>query len=131
MAGVPKRWMVVNIGDVAILRQAAENFRKNSPEYGRRLYGFVYRLARSEDEVEGAVWLQTVVDGRSRSVASLLDPSDYELVIEAHRTKAILGLEGDLVLRRRSLQLLNARLTEVIQEPFIEGFESESATLYV
>ena len=61
----------------------------------------------------------------------LLDPSDYELVIEAHRTKAILGLEGDLVLRRRSLQLLNARLTEVIQEPFIEGFESESATLYV
>ena len=118
-------------GDVAILRQAAGNFRMNSPEYGRRLYGFVYRLARPEDEVEGAVWLQTVVDGRSRSVASLLNPSDYGLVIEAHRTKAIVGLEGDLVRRQRSLQLLNAVLIEVIQSPRIEGLESDGVSLYV
>lgn len=107
-------------GDVPLLKEAARSFRSLEPEYDQRLHGFIERLARPQTDIDGTVTLKTSIGGRNRSVAAILNQTDYELAIAAHYSRAIVTLEGDL--ERRHLR--NARLVAVVESPPLPGLET-------
>ena len=116
--------MAFSAGDIPILREASRNFRAQSPEPGRRFYGFIYRLTRLEEGTSGIVSLSTSENGRERSVTAGLNPRDYEKAIEAHRLKAMVSLEGDLEHSGNRLNLNDARLVDIVYAPELTGMEN-------
>ncbi len=110
-------------GDVPLLREAARSFRINEPEYDQRIYGYIYQLTRPQTDIDGTVSLRTSTGGVERSVTAVLSQRDYAQAIEAHDTRAIVCLEGDLQQVGQRRHLRNARLAEVIHVPPLPGFE--------
>ena len=67
--------------DAPILREAARSFRALSPRPDTSLFGFVSRLTRDEQEIEGTITLQASIDNRiqichCRSQSDRLQPCD-------------------------------------------------------
>ena len=110
-------------GDVPLLREAARIFRSNEPEYDQRIYGYIYQLTPPQADIDGTVSLRTSTGGIERSVTAVLSQRDYARAIEAHDTRAIACLEGDLQQAGQRRHLRNARLIEVIHVPPLPGFE--------
>ena len=111
-------------GDVSRLKEAARSFRSLEPEYDQRLHGFIERLARPRSDIEGTVTLKTSVGGNNRSVAAILNQTDYSRAIEAHSSRSMVSVEGDLERVGQRWHLRNARLVEVIEVPPLPGLEA-------
>ena len=103
--------------DALLLREAAHTFRSLEPQYDQRLQGFIYALARPQEDEEGTVRLRTNIDGRRRSVAAILNRFDYPKAIEAHAIGAMVSLSGDLEQGGQNWHLRGARLVEVLPPP--------------
>lgn len=101
--------------DAPILREAARSLRQRKLEPDARLVGPVHRLRRDEGDENGIVTIRAIVGGRSRSVKVYPKRTDYDLLTEAHKTKAHVAMTGDLEHADR-LALRNARITSVIPE---------------
>ena len=114
-------------GDAALFKEAARSFRSREPEPDRRLHGFIERLARPLTDIDGTVTLRIGAGGSSRSVAAVLNQTDYELAIAAHHSRSIVTLEGDLEQVGQRRHLRNARLVEVIEIPPLPGLETSGA----
>ena len=114
-------------GDVPLLKEAARSFRSLEPEYDQRLHGFIERLARPQTDIDGTVTLKTSVRGNSRSVAAVLNQTDYLRAIAAHSSRAMVSLEGDLERVRQRWHLRSARLVEVVESPLLPGLETHGA----
>ena len=100
--------------DAPILRGAAEAFRARAPKPDMEIYGFIQRLSRSEEEVDGTIYLTTQVEGQTCSVAALLTQSDYERAIQAHRDRAVVTMRGDLQRNGQRWRLYSPEITGVI-----------------
>ncbi len=104
-------------GDAAILQQAAQSLRQRSERGSRpdaRLFGFVRRLRRDQQETDGTVTLRAHIDNQVRSVIAELSQTDYERAIGAHKGKAAVIAEGDLERIGQRWHLLNPRISQVI-----------------
>ena len=99
--------------DAPILREAARSLRQREPEPDVRLVGPVHRLRRDEWDENGVVTMRAIVGRQWRSVKVYPKRTDYDLLTEAHRTKAHVAMTGDLE-RADRLELRNARITSVI-----------------
>ena len=106
--------------DAPILRGAAESFRAREPMPDAKIYGFIQRLSRSEEEDDGTIYLTTQIGGRDCSVAALLKRSDYEKAIQAHRDKAVVTMRGDLQRIGQRWRLFNPEIIGVISEAVAE-----------
>ena len=121
--------------DGPLLREVARNFRSIEPQYDQRLQGFIYALARPQDDDEGTVRLRTRVGGTERSVTAVLNRFDYPRAIEAHAKGAMVSLSGDLAQVGQNWRLSNARLVETldppaIQQPLFTGFSETDTSQY-
>ena len=114
---------VVRFGraDAALLREAARSFRGRAPRPDVRLHGFVRLLKRAEAEDDGTIHLATEFDGQRLSVVTVLERSDYEPVVQAHKDRALVVLTGDLERAGQRWRLLNPHLESVVRND-----ESES-----
>ncbi len=102
-------------GDAPILRGAAQSFRAREPQPDARVFGFVQRLQRDQQETDGTVTLRAYVDdGPVKSVTAVLNQSDYERAIQAHSEKAAIIAKGDLEQTGQRWRLLNPSIVEVI-----------------
>ncbi len=106
--------------DGPLLREVAQNFRSIEPQYDQRVQGFIYALARPQDDEEGTVRLRTRVVGTQRSVTAVLNRFDYPRAIEAHAAGAMVSLSGDLAQVGQNWYLRNARLVEILAPPAIQ-----------
>lgn len=107
--------------DAPILREAARAFRNREPQLDVRLFGFVQRLKREVQETDGRVTLHVLIDDRSvRSVTAVLNQTDYEQAIQAHRSKAVVIAEGDLERDGPHWRLRNPSIKEIIPDVFTE-----------
>ena len=110
--------------DAALLREAARSLRTRAPQSEMRLHGFAGLLKRDEREEVGTINLTTVVDGQRRSVEAVLEQSDYEQAVQAHRERALVVLTGDLERVGQRWRLLNPSLESVLHhdesKPWIE-----------
>ena len=99
---------------VPILREAARSFRNREPQNDVRLFGYVQMLRRDDSETDGTVTLHASVQGRTQSVTAVLNQSDYNRAIGAHREKEPVIVEGDLERFGQRWRLSNPRIVEVI-----------------
>lgn len=118
----PKERQLVRFGrsDVPVLREASRTFKLHEPKPGVRVFGFVQRLKRDAKEPDGTVTLRGRVDRAERSVTALLATADYETAIQAHADRAMVIAEGDLARFGQRWQLLDARITGVVQSTIDE-----------
>ena len=102
--------------DAPILAEAARSFRDRAPRPDMRLYGFVRSLKRDESETDGEITLRASIgdEDPTKSVTAVLNQSDYEQAIQAHKEKAAVIAEGDLERVGRRWKLLNPRIVKVI-----------------
>ena len=99
---------------VPTLREAARSFRNREPQNDVRLFGYVQMLRRDDSETDGTVTLHASVQGRTQSVTAVLNQSDYNRAIGAHREKEPVIVEGDLERFGQRWRLSNPRIVEVI-----------------
>lgn len=116
----PRNTVRFSKADVPILREAARSFRNREPKLDSRLFGSIQRLKRDDSETDGTVTLRASVDGKTQSVTAVLNPSDYNRAIEAHRKRAPVIAEGDLDRFGQRWHLVNPRITEVIMDDSAE-----------
>ncbi len=102
--------------DAPILWEAARAFRNREPKLDERLFGFVHRLKRDEDQTDGIITLRADIDGQSQSVTAVLNQSDYARAIKAHTDRAPVIAVGDLERVGQHWNLLNPRITSIISE---------------
>ena len=102
--------------DATILEEAARSLRERAPRPDMRLHGFVRRLMREVEDVEGTIGLAADVDGQRQSVVAVLDRGDYERAVQAHHDRALVVLAGDLDRVGQRWRLLNPRVENVISD---------------
>ena len=100
--------------DAPILREAARSFRALGPRPDTSLFGFVSRLTRDQQETEGTISLRASIDNRVQSVTAVLNQTDYNRAIEAHRTKSPVIASGDLERVGQRWHLSSPRIEDVI-----------------
>ena len=100
--------------DASILREAARAFRNREPRPDERLFGFVHRLKRGENETAGTITLRADIDGQSQSVTAVLNQNDYQRAIEAHEGRAAVIAQGDLERVGQRWSLLNPRIVSIV-----------------
>ncbi len=108
--------------DAALLREAARSLRECAPKLDVRLLGYVHILERREEDADGTIKLRTEIDGQLRSVKVVLEQTDYERAVQAHKDKAPAVLMGDLERTGQQWKLLNAHIAGVLRD---DGQESE------
>ena len=113
--------------DAPILREASRLFRDHEPCPDKTLFGVVRTLSRGEAETKGTVTLLASIetkgtvtllasiDGTIKSVKTVLQQSDYERAILAHKEKAPVVMKGDLERSGQRWRLLNPKIVNVIQ----------------
>ena len=99
--------------DAEILKEAARTFRLKQPKEDVTLYGYVLKLRRELEEVEGLVTLKAMVDNRMQSVGAVLDQSNYSIAVRAHDAKLPVIVTGDLERAGQRWQITNANVREI------------------
>ena len=108
--------------DAALLNEAARSLRARAPKPDERLHGFVRILKRDGGQLDGTIKLKTEIDGQQQSVEAVLEQSEYETAVQAHRERAPVILKGDLQRVGQRWRLLNARIDSVLRD---EGPDSD------
>ncbi len=109
---------VVRFGraDAPILREAARSLRERAPRPDVRLHGFVRLLKRGEAEDDGTIHLATDIDGQRQSVVAVLEQTDYDRAVQAHKDRALVVLTGDLERTGQRWRLLNPHVESVFRD---------------
>ena len=102
--------------DAPILREAARRFRAREPKPDMSLIGRIQRLKRDDREADGTITLRTYVDRRVVSVAAVLDQSNYDRAIQAHKNDAVVVMTGDLERFGRQWRLRDPYIAGVISD---------------
>ena len=100
--------------DLPVLREASRAFRQREPRFDERVFGFVQRLKRDHDEVDGTITLRASIDDSVRSVIAVLSQSDYETAIKAHEERAMVIATGDLEQTGQRWRLLNPHIVDIV-----------------
>lgn len=102
--------------DAPILREAARRFRYWEPRPDVSLIGCIQRLRRDDGEADGTVTLRTYVEGRVLSVSAILNKSNYDRAIQAHKSAALVVMTGDLERFSGRWRLRDPYITDVISD---------------
>ena len=102
--------------DAPILREAARRFREWEPRPDVSLIGRIQRLRRDDRETDGTVTLRTYVEGRVVPVTAVLDQPSYDRAIQAHRSRAVVVMTGDLERFGSRWRLRDPYVTDVISD---------------
>ena len=102
--------------DVPVLQQVARRFREAGPRPEQRIFGKVVRLARNDQMVDGTVTVRALIDGRAQSIMVVLNQTDYDKAINAHKGMVVVGLEGDLERVATKWHLRNPKVIDVITD---------------
>ena len=95
--------------DADILSEAASVLRDREPRPSEKIEGQVTHLARGLDVTDGQVTIKAVVDGRMSSVRAYFGPELYGQVVDAHKERRTVTLEGDLQRDGQRWRLVNPR----------------------
>lgn len=99
--------------DADTFREAGRLLRSKEPREDQTLFGPVVRLRRDESEDDGFVTMTAMIDEAPRAVGVRLDQTGYRAAIEAHKSKHLLVVRGDLEKAGNRWTLQNARVQQV------------------
>lgn len=106
------------------LREVARIFHEKQPRPDEQVEGFIVKLAREERDFDGRVTMKAVVDGKLMSVQAQLQPSDYDLAIQAHRIQRQIATTGTLERVGRRWHLTNPTNVRLVQEDDLDDGNS-------
>ena len=102
--------------DVPVLREAARSFRDHESRRDTRLVGVVQRLESDEIERGGTMTMSTLIDGKHRPVAAVLNQFDYRRALQAHSGRLRIIAEGTLRRAGQRWTLLDPSIAEVLSD---------------
>ena len=114
------RKVVFSVNDAEILKEAARTFRLRQPKPDVTLYGYIHKLKRDIEEVEGVVTLTTIIDDKAQSVSAVLDQATYAIAVQAHKAQKQVVVTGDLERIGQRWQMTNASVRELPSETDVE-----------
>jgi hypothetical protein len=120
------RWSrTLSRADGEMLLEVARVFHERQPRPDEAIEGLIVKLARDAQEFDGRVTLKVVVDGKWASVQAQLQPEDYNLAIEAHRTNRPITAIGTLERVGRRWRLTSPSYVRLVAEDDLdEGNET-------
>lgn len=110
----PSRTVRFGSKDEPLLRQVVRMFREYAPRPNAQLTGNVRLLKREEDEEDGTIRLNTLINDKPQSVTALLGREDYDQAVQSHKDQTWVILSGDLERMGQRWRLLNPRLKHVL-----------------
>ena len=113
---VPRPVVRFGPADAPLLGEVARFLRQRAPQPDVRLVGYVRLLRRGETEDDGTISLFARINGKRRSVTTVLEQNDYEQCIRAHTDRVPVVLAGDLERMGERWRLLSPRLEDVIRD---------------
>ena len=111
-----RRCILFSESDAGVFKEAARTFRAKEPRPDIKLFGSVHKLSRGEDDIQGQVTFKVDMDGRSQSVGSVLDQSNYSVAIRAHEARNPVVVTGDLERIGQRWRVTNATVREVASD---------------
>ena len=112
----PRDSVLFSNADGETLKEAARQFRLKEPRHDERIFGYVRHLHRTEDQFDGRIIVNALVDGRARSLAVDLSKSDYEVAVQAHKNQLPITIFGDLEIEGQRLRLRDARDIRIVED---------------
>lgn len=112
--------------DAAILKEAARELRSREPRPDVSMFGFVERLKRDQDELDGTVTIKTSLEGKNQSVTAVLDQHTYDQAVQAHRNRSGIVIQGDLETVGQRWRLFSGRILDIIAMDESEEDEEEN-----
>lgn len=110
----PNRTVRFGSKDEPLLRQVVRAFREHTPQPDVQLIGNVQLLRRKENEEDGTIRLNTLINDKQQSVTVLLGREDYDQAVQSHKDQTWVILSGDLERMGQRWRLLNPRLERVL-----------------
>ena len=101
------------MSDARTLKEAERTFLAKEPQPDKILYGSVHRLTRGEHQVEGQVTFKVDLDGKNKSVSSVLDQNNYSVAVRAHDARNPVVVTGDLERVGQRWRMTNATVREL------------------
>lgn len=98
------------------LREAAGEFRRREPRLGERIEGFVVRLNRLPDQIDGQATLRALIDGKTRNIGATFDEDEYRLIVKAHQSRLIVSMDGDVYQRGARWEVRNPRNLRLLDD---------------
>lgn len=98
------------------LREAHDYYISKDFQPDVEIEGFVFKLARDEDEEAGVVNVSAVINEKLRKIKVLLSEEHYETAIAAHRDQRSVALKGDLTIEIRRAELVNVSAIRILGE---------------
>jgi len=106
-----------------VLFEAGRILRAESPTQGILITGVVINLHRERGATDGVATVACVIDGNVRKLVVPLQASDYDLAIEAHRTKRGLLFKADIALVGRQYNAANVQEFRITDSPQCDWFQ--------
>lgn len=108
-----RRCISFSESDASTFKEAARALRAKKPEPDVTLFGTVHKLKRDEQNFDGQVTFKVDINGRSQSVSTMLDQSNYSVAIRAHEARNPVIVTGDLDRVGQRWHVTNASVREV------------------
>jgi hypothetical protein len=102
--------------DSEILSEAAKVLKERQSFNNEVLRGYVTGLKRDVQPTDGSIRLKADVEGKYRSVSIELPEDEYQKAIDAHNSKQLFQVEGDLAFEGQRYYLRNPRNVQVMEE---------------
>jgi hypothetical protein len=99
---------------IPVIQEAARHFRESAPLDDYEVVGWVKRLDRAPQAVEGEVTIVAPVDNQPRYIALRLEKESYSKAVQAHEQRLTVKCVGELVKEGRGYRLKNPRQFEVV-----------------
>jgi hypothetical protein len=98
------------------LSEAAKVLKERQSFNNEVLRGYVTGLKRDVQPTDGSIRLKADVEGKYRSVSIELPEDEYQKAIDAHNSKQLFQVEGDLAFEGQRYYLRNPRNVQVMEE---------------
>ena len=102
------------------LKEAASVLKERRERDDERISGFVTRLARGTRDRRGSVTIRSAFGRRHRNVRVNFNPDDYSRIVQAHESRSIVSVVGNLGRSGRGWILDNPRNLQVSGENVYE-----------
>ena len=99
---------------IPIISEAARLFKETTPSDDFEIEGWVKRLDRGHEVVEGEVTVVAPVDDQLRFVVMRLDRANYSKAVTAHEQRQTVRCTGELVREGRGYRLKDPRHFEIV-----------------
>lgn len=96
------------------LKEAAKVLREREPIPDEQVIGFVTALARENEASQGRATIKAPVEDKLSSVRVDFGPEQYGAIVEAHRDRRPVSLQGDLEREGQRWRLRNPRDLEIL-----------------